>query len=35
MLMHQARYSFQHWFGVRPNVDKEVRSHVLGTLQAP
>jgi shikimate dehydrogenase len=33
MLMHQARYSFQQWFGVLPNVDNDVRSHLLGAMQ--
>jgi len=32
MLLHQARPGFEAWFGRQPNVDQEVRDHVLLNL---
>lgn len=32
MLLHQARPGFELWFGVRPEVTPELRSHVLASL---
>ena len=33
MLLHQARPGFESWFGVRPEVDRELRNFVLGDLR--
>jgi shikimate dehydrogenase len=33
MLLHQARPGFEAWFGVRPEVDKNLRDFVLQDLQ--
>jgi shikimate dehydrogenase len=32
MLLHQAVPGFERWFGVRPEVDKELRELVLADL---
>lgn len=32
MLLHQARPGFEHWFGVRPTVDEDLRRFVLADL---
>jgi len=33
MLLHQAVPGFERWFGIRPQVTKELRSHILITTQ--
>lgn len=33
MLLHQAVPGFQKWFGKRPEVDDDIRDHVLGILK--
>jgi shikimate dehydrogenase len=30
MLLHQATYAFEEWFGILPEVTAELRAHVLG-----
>jgi shikimate dehydrogenase len=32
MLLHQAAPGFERWYGVRPEVDEELRSHVVANL---
>jgi shikimate dehydrogenase len=32
MLLYQAVPGFERWFGVRPGVTKELRTHVAATL---
>ncbi|ESR26054.1 shikimate dehydrogenase [Lutibaculum baratangense] len=34
MLLHQAVPGFERWFGVRPQVDQELRRRVVATLEA-
>jgi shikimate dehydrogenase len=34
MLLHQARPGFAAWFGVEPEVTKELRAHIAATLTA-
>ncbi len=34
MLLHQAVGGFEGWFGIRPEVDQDVRAHVLAALDA-
>jgi shikimate dehydrogenase len=34
MLLHQAAPGFERWFGVRPEVTPELRSHVAASLGA-
>lgn len=34
MLLHQAVPGFEHWFGVRPEVTPELRSHILEAMEA-
>lgn len=33
MLLHQARPGFEAWFGVKPEVDRELRDYLLGDLR--
>jgi len=35
MLLHQAVPGFEHWFGVRPEVTPELRSHILADMEKP
>ena len=32
MLLYQAAPAFEQWFGVRPEVDKTLRTQILSTL---
>jgi shikimate dehydrogenase len=33
MLLHQAVPGFERWFGMRPAVDAELRSHIVADLK--
>jgi shikimate dehydrogenase len=33
MLLHQAVPGFEHWFGVRPEIDAELRELVIDDLR--
>jgi shikimate dehydrogenase len=33
MLLHQAVPGFERWFGIRPQVDAELRSRIVADLE--
>jgi shikimate dehydrogenase len=35
MLLYQAVPGFERWFGVRPEVTAQLKTHVAATLEAP